>query len=262
MITTRIALSLGFLIASLPTAPVLRADDAADFPPMPPVQPLTAEEQAKTFLLPPGYRMELVLSEPDILEPVCIAFDGDGRLYVAEMRSYMRDIDGTNEHVNTGLVSVHWSSRDDGRYDQHRVFADQLKLPRLLLPLDDGVLIGETDTNDLVLYRDTDGDGVSDEKKTVYSGGPRGGNLEHQPSGLTWAMDNWLYTAVNNYRLRWKDGQFVREDIPGNGGQWGGTQDDEGRFWVVNAGGEKGPLNFQNHILYGQSLARKQFEPG
>lgn len=258
----KIARSLPALVATLVFLHPLRGDDAADFPPMPPVQPLSAAEQAKTFQLPPGYRMELVLSEPEILEPVCIAFDGNGRLYVAEMRSYMRDIDGANQLVNTGLVSVHWSSKDDGIYDQHRVFADQLKLPRLLLPLDDGVLVGETDTNDLVLYRDTDGDGVGDEKKTVYTGGPRGGNLEHQPSGLTWAMDNWLYTAVNNYRLRWKDGQLIKEDIPGNGGQWGGTQDDEGRFWVVNAGGEKGPLNFQNHILYGQSLARKQFEPG
>ena len=69
-------------------------------------------------------------------------------------------------------------------------------------------------------------------------GGPRGGNLEHQPSGMTWALDNWIYTAVNNYRLRWKDGQLIKQDIPGNGGQWGATQDDEGKFWVVNAGGE------------------------
>jgi glucose/arabinose dehydrogenase/mono/diheme cytochrome c family protein len=262
MKTARMSSSLLALVAISTLLPSLRADDAAEFPPMPPVQPLSAEEQAKTFLLPPGYRLELVLSEPDITEPVCIAFDGNGRLYVAEMRSYMRDIDGTEQLVKSGRVSVHWSSKDGGHYDQHRIFADDLMLPRLLLPLDDGVLIGETDTNDLVLYQDTDGDGISDGKKTVYTGGPRGGNLEHQPSGLTWALDNWLYTAVNNYRLRWKDGQLIKEDIPGNGGQWGGTQDDEGKFWVVNAGGEKGPLNFQNHILYGQSLARAQFEPG
>lgn len=249
-------------LSSLPGHTAEAGPSTLDFAPRPPVQALSAAEEAKTFLLPPGYRMELVLAEPDITEPVCIAFDGNGRLYVAEMTSYMRDIDGTDELVSTSRVSVHWSSKGDGRYDQHRVFADQLKLPRLLLPLADGVLIGETDTNDIQLYRDTNGDGMSDEKKTVYTGGPRGGNLEHQPSGLTWANDNWLYTAVNNYRLRWKDGALVKQDIPGNGGQWGGTQDDDGKFWVVNAGGEKGPVNFQNHILYGQSLSRFQFEPG
>ena len=238
------------------------ADDATDFPPKPPVKALTPAEEQKTFQLPPGYRMELILSEPDITEPVCIAFDGNGRLFVAEMSSYMRDIDGTDELVSTSRVSVHWSSKGDGKYDMHRVFADKLKLPRLLLPMADGALIGETDTNDIYLYKDTNGDGVSDEKKPVYPGGPRGGNLEHQPSGMTWALDNWIYTAVNNYRLRWKDGHLIKQDIPGNGGQWGATQDDEGKFWVVNAGGEKGPLNFQNHILYGQSLARGQFEEG
>jgi glucose/arabinose dehydrogenase/mono/diheme cytochrome c family protein len=251
------------LTLSLTAAAFAQAQEAAtDFPPKPPVQALTAPQEQQTFQLPPGYRMELVLAEPDITEPVCMAFDGNGRLYVAEMTSYMRDIDGTDELTPTSRVSVHWSSKDDGRYDQHRVFAENLKLPRLLLPLADGVLIGETDTNDIFLYTDTNGDGVSDNKKSVYTGGPRGGNLEHQPSGLTWAADNWLYTAVNNYRLRWKDGQLIKQDIPGNGGQWGGTQDDEGKFWVVNAGGEKGPLNFQNHILYGQSAARAQFEPG
>lgn len=206
--------------------------------------------------------MELLLSEPDVIDPVCMAFDGNGRLYVAEMRTYMRDIDGTDELIPKSRVSVHWSSKNDGVYDQHQVFADNLLLPRLLLPLADGVLIGETDTNDLYLYRDTNGDGVSDEKKRVYEGGVRGGNMEHQPSGLTWANDNWLYSAVNNYRLRWKDGSLVKQDIPGNGGQWGGTQDDQGKFWVVNAGGEKGPLNFQQHILYGQFMTRNQFEPG
>ncbi|MGV3660413.1 MAG: DUF7133 domain-containing protein [Prosthecobacter sp.] len=248
--------------AALCLSSALLAQDAVEFPPKPPVQPLTAAEEAQTFQLPPGYHMELILSEPDVIDPVVMVFDGNGRLYVAEMLSYMRDIDGTDEIIPTSRVSVHWSSKNDGVYDQHRVFADKLLLPRLLLPLADGVLIGETNTNDIFLYRDTNGDGVSDEKKAVYTGGPRGGNLEHQPSGLTWANDNWLYSAVNNYRLRWKDGQLIKQDISGNGGQWGGTQDDEGKFWVVNAGGEKGPLNFQQHVLYGQFSARNQFEPG
>lgn len=257
LLAAALLLALGSAVHAQTTPP---ADP--EFPPQPPVLAKTPQEEARTFQLPPGYRMELVLSEPDIAEPVCMAFDGDGRLYVAEMRAYMQDIDGTDEHAPVSRVSVHWSSKNDGIFDQHRIFADKLVLPRLLLPLDDGVLIGETDTNDLYLHRDTNGDGVSDEKHRVYEGGDRGGNLEHQPSGLTWALDNWLYSAVNNYRLRWQDGQLIKQDIPGNGGQWGATQDDHGKFWVVNAGGERGPVNFQNHILYGQFSAPNQFEPG
>ena len=243
------------------SSPLARSQGDPEFPPMPPVQPLSPADEQKTFLLPPGYRMELVLSEPDITEPVAMAFDGNGRLYVAEMNTYMKEIDGKDQHTPKSRVSVHWSSRNDGVFDQHRVFADNLMLPRLLLPIHDGVLIGETDTNDIFLYRDTDGDGVSDEKRSVYEGGPRGGNLEHQPSGLTWGIDNWLYMANNSYRLRWQDGKLIKQDIPGNGGQWGASQDDHGKLWVVNAGGERGPVNFQQHVLYGQFQTPDQFEP-
>ena len=72
-------------------------DAGADFSPKPPIKALTPEEQAARFILPPGYRMELVLADPDIVNPTAIAFDGNGRLYVNEMRSYMLDADGSRE---------------------------------------------------------------------------------------------------------------------------------------------------------------------
>ncbi len=157
--------------------------------------------------------------------------------------------DANGEIEPVSRVSMHWSSTGDGAFDKHTEFAGKLKRPRLLLPMTEGVLFGETDTNDVYLDKDTNGDGVSDEKKHVYSGGSRGGNLEHQPGGLTMAIDNWLYTAGNDYRLSWKDGQLIKENIPGNGSQWGATHDDDGKLWVVNAGGERGPVYFQQNTL-------------
>ena len=75
---------------------------------------LSPEETLATVKLPKGYRMECVLAEPDIKEPVAAAFDGDGRMFVAEMRTYMQDIDGTDEHKPVSRVSLHWSSGKDG----------------------------------------------------------------------------------------------------------------------------------------------------
>ncbi len=121
-----------------------------DFSPRPPVKTLSPEEELKTIQLPPGYSLELVLSERDGLrEPVNVTFDGNGRMYVAEMRSYMQDIDGHKEHDPIGVVSLHESTKHDGHYDKHTIFADKLLLPREVLPLDDRVLINETDTNDV-----------------------------------------------------------------------------------------------------------------
>ncbi len=224
---------------------------------------LSVEESLKSFHLPEGYRLEAVVTEPEVREPVVCAFDGNGRMYVAEMRTYMLDADANGEQEPSSRVSLHEDTNGDGKMDKHTVFADNLLLPRMILPLDDRVLINETNTLDIYAYRDTDGDGVSDEKTLFYEGGDRGGNMEHQPSGLIWSMDNWLYSTYNAYRLRFNpDGLAIKESTAPNGGQWGLTQDNYGKPWFVNAGGEMGPLNFQQPIVYGQFNVPDQFPVG
>lgn len=215
------------------------------------VPPLSPQEELATIQLPEGYRLELVLSEPDIKEPVVCVFDGNGRMYVAEMRTYMQDIDGSGEHDPKSRVSRHESSKGDGVFDKHSVYLDHLVLPRMLLPLDDRILVNVTDTSDITMHRDTKGDGVADESSLWFNGGSRGGNMEHQPSGLVWGLDNWIYTTYNSYRLRWNGkGEPLKEGTASNGGQWGLAQDDYGKLWWSNAGGEKGLWNFQTPILY------------
>ena len=250
------------LLFSVACSAGFAADTTDAFPPKPPIPYLSVAEELKTITLKPGYHLELVLSEPDIKEPVMVAFDGNGRMFVAEMRSYMQDIEGRNELDPVSRVSMHWSSKGDGYYDKHTVFADKLILPRLLLPYGDGVLIGETDTSDIYLYRDTNGDGVADQKTLWFAGGPRGGNLEHQPNGLLLSLDNWMYSTYNAYRLRARGTNVIKEPTASNGGQWGIAQDDFGKPWFVNAGGERGPLNFQQPIVYGDFTAKDEFAPG
>jgi putative membrane-bound dehydrogenase-like protein len=232
----------------------------------------------QTFQLPDGYRMELVLSErDDVREPVCLAFDGNGRMYVAEMRGFMQDIRGTGEDQHNGRVSRHESTKNDGRFDKHTVFAGQLLLPRMILPLDDRVLINETNSLDLYSYRDTTGSGVADRKDLAFAGGPVSVNLEHQQSGLVWALDNWVYMATQPIRLRfspqaaapqesgiwnWLKGKFKQQPklagagilvqhTPPNGGQWGLAQDDYGKLWWSNGGAEIALYHFQVPIIYG-----------
>ena len=232
-----------------------------DFTPQPPVKILSPEEELKTIDLPEGYRLELVLSERDgIKEPANLTFDGNGRMYIAELRTYMQDIDGSNEHDPIGVVSRHESTKRDGNFDKHTLYRDKMLLPRMVLPLDDRVLINETDTLDIFVYRDTNGDGIADTKEPWFIGGPKNGNLEHQQSGLIWTMDNWIYQTYNAYRLRWNGTKEpLKETIPNGGGQWGLAQDDQGKIWWSNAGGEKGLWHFQTPILYGAFDIKGQF---
>lgn len=246
------AASVNSLPAAAATPPVRR--------PMPPY--LSPADSLKLIQLAPGYRLELVLSEPQIQEPVVTVFDGNGRMFVAEMRSYMKDIDGTDEKTPTSRVSMHWSSKGDGVFDQHSVFIDKLVLPRQILPLRDSLLVQETDSGDIYEYRDTDGDGVADEKKLFFAGEARKANLEHQTSGLIWAQDNWLYSTYSSFRLRWTPRGVEKETTTPNGGQWGLTQDNYGKPWIVNAGGELGPINFQQPVAYGIFKLRNEFAPG
>jgi mono/diheme cytochrome c family protein len=236
----------------------------ADWSEVDPVQPKRPEQQANTFLLPTGYRMEPVMSDPDIIMPVDMEWDGNGRLYVVEMRTYMLDADGRDKYTPVSRISRWESTKGDGVYDKHTVFVDNLVLPRFALPLDDNsILTNETETHDVVRWTDTNGDGVADKRELWYTGvGRPGSNLEHQQAGFVWGLDNWIYSTYNAFRFRWTPTGILREPTGPNGGQWGLTQDDDGKMWFVNAGGERGPVNFQVPIHYGAFAVDDEVEPG
>jgi len=220
------------------------------------------EESMAMIEIQEGYKLELVAAEPLVEEPAAIAWDGDGKLYVAELNNYMQDIDGKDQLAPTSRVVLLEDTDDDGVMDKRSVFADNLILPRMIQPIDDRVIIRETNTFDLYSYRDTDGDGVADEKKLVFQGGGRGGNLEHQPSGLDWNIDNWMYVTYTNRRYRWAGDHVEAEDMPSGSGQWGVTHDDVGRNFFCTGGGENPAMAFQRPLVYGAISLPGEQAPG
>jgi mono/diheme cytochrome c family protein/glucose/arabinose dehydrogenase len=240
-------------------------NEGADFSPKPPIKARTPEEEAQSFLLPPGYRLELVVAEPQVISPAVIRFDGNGRMYVAEFITYMRDADGNNQHAPESRITRFESTKGDGVYDKRTVFVDKLVLPRTVVPLDgNSILTNETASDDLVKYTDTNNDGIADKREHFYSGIGLGrdGNLEHEQAGFVWGLDNWIYTTYNAFRFRWTPTGILKEPTAPNGGSWGVTMDDDGKMWFIDAGGERGPMNFQVPIHYGAFTVPEQFEPG
>ena len=240
-------------------------NEGADFGPKAPVTARTPEEQAKSFVLPPGYRLELVAAEPDVISPAVIRFDGNGRMYVAEFSTYMRDADGNNQHVPESRIVRFESTKNDGVFDRRTVFVDKLVLPRTVVPLDgNSILTNETASDDVVKYTDTNGDGVADRREHFYAGVGLGrdGNLEHEQAGFVWGLDNWIYTTYNAFRFRWTPSGILKEPTGPNSGSWGVTMDDDGKIWFIDAGGERGPMNFQVPIHYGAFTVPEQYEPG
>ncbi len=217
------------------------------------ILPMSPEESLKTMVLQDGYSMNIVAAEPLIEEPVTMAFDGNGRIYVAEMLTYMLDADSTGTFKSTSRIKRLEDKDGDGIFESFTVFADNLLLPRMISTLDDGrIIVRETNTLDLLLLTDTDGDGVSDLRETIYQGGVRGGNLEHQPSGLIYGLDNWLYVTYTDKRYKFVDGRIVAQDMAYGGGQWGLAQDHLGRLYYSTAGGQDPAFSFQAPSVYSQ----------
>ncbi len=231
---------------------------------IPTVDFLSPEESLKTMYLPEGYRIELVASEPMINEPVAMEWDANGKLYVAEMLTYMQDIDGTDENEPWSRISVLEDTNNDGKMDKSTVFIDSLVLPRIIMPLDDRLIVGETYNRDMWSYRDTDGDNVADEKVLLLKSHKRdNANLEHQSASMLWSIDNWLYLSRGSVRYRFTHNKIETDtmlDAPS--GQWGLTQDEVGQLYYSSAGGENSALGFQQHPYYGNLELKNQKEEG
>ena len=192
--------------------------------------PLTPEEALKTFFMPPGYRVELVASEPLIQEPVALDWDTAGRLWAVEMPGFMADITGSNEHDPIGRVVVLEDTNHDGRMDKRTVFADGLVLARSVKVLDRGVLVAEPPN--VWLMKDTNGDLRMDAKELVTDQyGRFEGDPQNNANGFYWGVDNRMYTAgQSDIQLRLKDGVFeVQKTL--QRGEWGVSQDDGGRTY-------------------------------
>jgi mono/diheme cytochrome c family protein len=233
-----------------------------DIEPKPPVLPLPVEDEQKKFLVPPGYKLEAVLTEPKIQQPAAITFDGNGRMYVLELRSYMLTADskGTLEPVSG--ISRWEDKNNDGVYESGGMFVDSLIFPRFVLPVGpNSILTMESNADIVYKYTDTDHDGKADKKEFFTDNFGRPGNVEHQQAFLYWGMDNWLYSTVNPFRVRETANGVVRESTGSNHAQWGITHDDDGKLWFQ--GGSNGvPSYFQFPIHYGDYVVEKNFAEG
>ena len=202
-----------------------------------------------------------MLSDPIIEDPAQIAFDGNGRMFVVEVRGYYQTPEGIDLIPPIGRISMHEDRDNDGVYEHHSVFVDKLVFPRFVTPFGaDSILTMETNADEVWKYTDTNGDGVADKKELFATNFGRAGNMESQQASLFWAMDNWLYSTVNAFRLRWTPTGLLKEPTGPNGSQWGVTQDNDGKVWFQ--GGASGlPGYFQFPVHYGNFAPPDQFEP-
>jgi putative membrane-bound dehydrogenase-like protein len=171
-----------------------------DRPPNPPRPPA---EAARAMTVPPGFRVEIVAAEPDIVNPVAMTFDERGRIWIAESLEYPRRPAGPGRD----RVKVIEDTDGDGRADRFTVFADGLNIPSGIAVGHGGVWVANSP--DLLFLRDADGDGKADTREVVATGFGRSDTHE-LPNSLTWGPDGWLYGwngVFNPSKVASKDGK-------------------------------------------------------
>src|SRR5262249_8519618 len=118
--------------------------------------PLSPREELATFRIRKGFRVELVACEPQVVDPVAMAFDEEGRLFVAEMRGYPNAGVATGS-IHSGKVKLLEDRDGDGFYEHATVFAEGLRFPTSVFPWKGGLIVAVAP--DLVYFEDADGDG-------------------------------------------------------------------------------------------------------
>ncbi len=187
---------------------------------------LSPAEAIADFVVEDGFEVGLVASEPDVIAPVAMTFDGDGAIWVVEMRAYMENTEGSTEDQPIGTIRVLRDLDRDHHYETVTTFLDGLVLPRAIAIAEGGVLIAEPPN----LWFVESNDYVAGRKTLVDSTYAVGGNPEHQPNGLIRAIDNWYYSAKADVRYRFRNGEWEKEQTEYRG-QWGLSQDDYGRLY-------------------------------
>ncbi len=148
--------------------------------------PYAAEQSMGMIRLEPGFRIELVASEPDVQSPVAMDIDEDGRIFVVEMPGYPLDVSPS------GRVRLLDDTDGDGRIDRSTVYADNLRLPSGVMRYGKGILV--TSPPDLIYFEDEDGDGKADRREVVLTGFAKT-NPQHAVNHPVFGLDNWIYLA-------------------------------------------------------------------
>jgi putative membrane-bound dehydrogenase-like protein len=154
-------------------------------------EPMPAEEAARTMQLPPGFKCMVFAAEPDVQQPIGMAWDSKGRLWVAECYTYAENPDRWDLKLRDRLIVLE-DKDGDGKHDSRRVFWDEGRYLTSVEVGHGGVWILHDGT--LSFIPDANGDDVPDGPPQVKLDGFNTKTIGHNiVNGLRWGPDGWLY---------------------------------------------------------------------
>lgn len=196
------------VVAGLARAEIPHPDDAP--------RAASPEVSATSFVLPDGFRMELVAAEPLIAAPSGIGWDEYGQMFVSELHGYnlagqldieelnqtgkldtqVRRVQADERHRKAaeagtfGVLKRLFDDDGDGRMDRSEVWATNLPPAYGLVAARGGMIVACAPH--ILFFADRDGDGKAETRETLFTGFPTG-ELERGINAPQWGGDGWIY---------------------------------------------------------------------
>jgi putative membrane-bound dehydrogenase-like protein len=178
-----------FCLAALAAEPTLSSNDLPRFPALAP------QEALQSLRVKKGFHLELVAAEPNVMSPVALSFDENGRMFVVEMVDYSERRDA-DPHL--GRIRMLEDLDGDGVYEKSTIFATNLPWPTAVFCYNGGVCVAATP--DVLYLKDTNGDGKADVRETVFTGFAAASarlNVQEMLNTFVWGLDNHIHGATS-----------------------------------------------------------------
>lgn len=198
------------------TSAALAAESAVARPAKP-AEGLSPEAAARAMTVPPGFQVKLQAGEPDVNQPIAMAFDDRGRLWVAEAYAYPVRV--PDEQARDRIL-IFEDTDGDARFDKRKVFIEGLNLVSGLELGFGGVWVGAAPY--LLFIPDRDGDDRPDDKPQVLLDGWGYHDTHETLNAFRWGPDGWLYGChgVFTHSQVGKPGTPDNERVKINAGVW------------------------------------------
>lgn len=154
--------------------------------PQPPLEP---KDALQSISVPDGFTVQLVACEPQVVDPINLAFGHDGSLWVVEMGDYPMGVEG---QAGGGRIKRLTDRDGDGFFETATTFLDGLEYPTGVHPWRDGVVV--TAAPEIFLARDRDSDGRADDREVLCRGLALT-NPQHRTNGFAYGLDHSLHCA-------------------------------------------------------------------
>jgi putative membrane-bound dehydrogenase-like protein len=178
---------------------------------------LSPEDAAKAMTVPEGFKVSLFAGEPDVVQPIAMAIDDRGRLWVAEAYTYpIRQPEGEGKD----RILIFEDTDGDGHFDKRKVFIEGLNLVSGMEVGFGGVWVGASPY--LLFIPDKDGDDVPDGKPEVLLDGWGYQDTHETLNSFIWGPDGWLYGChgIFTHSRVGKPGTPDNQRVPINAGIW------------------------------------------